>query len=292
MNKKINKLLFISSMTIFGTIAVFVRNIPLPSGEIALYRALLACLLIGMFLMVKRESFSLEKIKKALPLLIASGMAMGANWIFLFEAYNYTSVSTATLSYYFAPVIVTVVSPILFKERLSAKQIICFVMSTVGIVLITFARDTGESRSNLLGILLGLSAAVLYATVILLNKFIKDIDGIKRTFLQFVSAAIILIPYVIFTDGVNVGKLNTKGIICLLIVGIIHTGITYCMYFSSMKELEGQSVAILSYTDPLVAIILSVFLLSEPMTAQQIIGGVLILGFTLLNELPIKFHKK
>ena len=292
MNKKINKLLFVSSMAIFGTIAVFVRNIPLPSGEIALYRALLACLLIGIFLIVKREGFSLGKIKKALPLLIASGMAMGANWIFLFEAYNYTSVSTATLSYYFAPVIVTVVSPILFKERLTAKQIICFVMSTVGIVLITFAKDTGESKSNLLGILLGLSAAFLYATVILLNKFIKDIDGIKRTFLQFVSAIIILIPYVILTDGVNVGKLNTKGLICLLIVGIIHTGITYCMYFSSMKELEGQSVAILSYIDPLVAIILSVFLLSEPMTAQQIIGGVLILGFTLLNELPIKFKKK
>ena len=178
MNKKINKLLFVSSMAIFGTIAVFVRNIPLPSGEIALYRALLACLLIGIFLIVKREGFSLGKIKKALPLLIASGMAMGANWIFLFEAYNYTSVSTATLSYYFAPVIVTVVSPILFKERLTAKQIICFVMSTVGIVLITFAKDTGESKSNLLGILLGLSAAFLYATVILLNKFIKDIDGL------------------------------------------------------------------------------------------------------------------
>ena len=288
---KTYKLLLISSMTIFGTIALFVRNIPLPSGEIALYRAVLASLLIGAFLLIKKQKINLKEIKKELPLLLFSGIAMGINWIFLFEAYNYTSVSAATLSYYFAPIIVTVVSPILFKEKLTPKQLIGFLMSTVGIVLITGVSDVGASSSDIIGILLGLSAAVFYATVILLNKFIKTVDGISRTFLQFLSAIIVLIPYVFIGGGTNISSLNSIGWICLLVVGIIHTGITYCMYFSSVKELEGQSVAILSYIDPLVAVLISVFILHEAMNVWQCIGALLILGFTLWNELPSKKKK-
>ena len=75
------------------------------------------------------------------------------------------------------------------------------------------------------------------------------------------------------------------GWICLLVVGLVHTGITYCLYFSSLKELPGQETAILSYIDPLVAVLVSVLLLHEPMTMPQLIGGALILGFTVWNEL-------
>ena len=284
-------------MVIFGTIAVFRENIPLPSGELALYRALLASLLIGAFLLVnlliKKDKIQLKTLKNSLPILMLSGIAMGGNWIFLFEAYNRTSVATATLSYYFAPILVTIVSPILFREKLTLKQIICFIMSTIGIALIIiFTKDESGTQSSFIGIIFGLSAAVLYATVILLNKFIKNIDGIKRTFLQFISSLFILIPYVLIFDGINLGKLDTKAIICLLILGIVHTGITYCMYFSAMKELHGQSVAILSYIDPLVAILISVFMLGEEMNSLQILGGALILGFTLISELQFKIKKK
>ena len=284
-NQKYSRALFVSSMAVFGTIAVFIRNIPLPSSEIALYRALLAAALIGVFLLFKKRTIPLKKIKKSLPALLLSGVAMGINWILLFEAYNYTSVSSATLSYYFAPVLVTIVSPFFFRERLSAKQIICFVMSTLGIVLITGLGKSSEGSSDILGIALGLGAATFYATVIILNKFIKDIDGITRTFLQFIAAIVTLIPYVAFTCGINVSMLDTKGLICLLILGIIHTGIAYCMYFSSLKDMSGQKVAILSYIDPVVAVIISVFFLHEEMSVWQCIGGAMILGFTLWNEL-------
>ncbi len=280
------RIMLITSMGIFGTISVFVRNIPLSSGEIALYRAVLAAILIGIYLLVTKQKISFTNAKKELVLLLLSGMAMGINWILLFEAYNHTTVSSATLSYYFAPVIVILLSPIIFREKMSLKQIICFVMSTLGIVMITGIG--GTSDTNILGILMGLGAACFYATVILLNKFIKGIHGIHRTFLQFIAAIITLIPYVLLTSGVNVGTLNTKGWICLLIVGLIHTGITYCLYFSSIKELSGQKAAILSYIDPLVAVVISVTLLKEAITVWQIIGGVLILGFTLWNELPQK----
>lgn len=281
------RLMLIASMTIFGTLGIFVRNIPVSSGELALYRAVLAALLIAVFLLLTKQRIPFANIKKEVPLLLASGVAMGINWILLFEAYKYTTVSVATLSYYFAPVIVTVVCPVLFKEKLTGKQIICFIMSTLGLVLITGIGDIG-SGNDFVGILFGLGAAVFYATVILLNKFIKNVEDIHRTFLQFLSAIVILVPYVIMTSGVTLGNLNGIGWVNLLIVGLIHTGVTYCMYFSSLKELPGQKAAILSYIDPLVAVMISVTILGESMTLWQMIGGILILGFTLWNELPPK----
>lgn len=280
--------MLITSMTVFGTIGLFVRNIPLASAEVALYRAVLAAMLLGLYFVFTKQNIDFNAIGKELPLLLFSGAAMGFNWILLFEAYKYTAVSVATLSYYFAPVIVTVVCPILFREKMGAKQWICFVMSTLGIVLITGIGDLSGGNSHHIGIAFGLGAAVLYATVILLNKFIQGVAGIQRTFLQFLAAIAVLLPYVLCTGGINLNQLDAAGWGSLLIVGLFHTGITYCMYFSALKEMPGQEAAILSYIDPLVAVLISVFLLGETMTVMQIIGGLLILGFTLWNEIKTK----
>lgn len=281
-NKR-DRLMFGLSMAIFGTLAPFVRGISVSSGELALYRAILAAMFIGGYLLIKKQGISLRALKKELILLLLSGMAMGINWILLFEAYRYTTVSVATLSYYFAPVIVTVACPVLFREKLTGRQILCFVMSTLGLVLITGIGNL--SGGNLLGILFGLSAACLYATVIIMNKFIKKVEGIHRTFLQFLAAIVVLIPYVVLTGGVQLEKLNMTGWINLLVVGLVHTGITYCMYFSALKDIPGQKAAILSYIDPLVAVMVSVTVLGETMTVGQIVGGSLILAFTLWNEI-------
>ncbi len=281
------KLSMIVSMAIFGTIGLFKKQIPLTSGEIALYRAVLAAAVIVLVLLVTKQPLPFRAIKKELPLLLLSGAAMGFNWILLFEAYEYTTVSAATLSYYFAPVLVTVACPILFKEKAGVKQWICSIMATVGIVMITGLGDPAVGGTHLIGIGFGLGAAVLYATVILLNKYIKNVGGIHRTLLQFFAAIVVLVPYVVLT-GPTEGFIGGKGLAFMLIIGLIHTGFAYCLYFTAMKELPGQKVALLSYIDPLVAILLSALLLKEAMTPVQIVGGVLILGFTLLNEIEIK----
>lgn len=274
--------MYLLSMAVFGTIAPFVRRISVSSGELALYRAILGAALIGVYLLIRRENPFSAKLRREILLLLLSGGAMGINWILLFEAYRYTTVSTATLCYYFAPVIVTFLSPILFREALTPRQILCFVMATLGLVLITGV----EGRGNLTGILFGLGAAAFYAAVVLLNKYIRHTAGIQRTFLQFLAAIVILIPYVAATGGVTLSRLNSIGWVCLLVVGIFHTGITYCLYFSSLKAIPGQSAAILSYIDPLVAVLISVTVLHEPLSWQQALGGTLILGFTLWNLLP------
>ena len=280
-----SRLMMVTSMAIFGTLAPFVRRIGVTSGELALYRALMAAALIGVFLLVTRQKIPFAAIKKEIPLLLLSGMAMGFNWILLFQAYKFTTVSVATLSYYFAPVIVTILCPIIFREKLTRKQIICFIMSTLGLVLITGIGDLTGANSHLTGILFGLGAASLYATVIMLNKFIKNVEGIHRTFLQFLAAIVVLVPYVLLTPHTGFTTLDGIGWGCLLVVGFVHTGITYCLYFSSLKDLSGQKAAILSYIDPLIAVVISVTLLGESMSFVQAIGGVLILGFTLWNEL-------
>lgn len=281
------RLMILSSMAIFGTLAPFVRNISVASAELALYRAVLASVIIGLFLKLTHQKAVSGTTRKELMLLLASGVAMGFNWILLFEAYKYTSVSNATLSYYFAPVIVTVMCPVLFREKLTRKQVLCFVMSTVGIVLITGVGSLGGG-TDLIGILFGMSAAVLYASVVLLNKFIRNVEGIQRTFLQFLAAIGVLTPYVLLTGGVTLGTMDLLGWGCLLVVGLVHTGLAYCMYFSSLKYVSGQQAAILSYVDPLVAVLISVTVLGEPLGLVQALGGTLILGFTLWNELPGK----
>ena len=207
-----------AAAVIFGTLAPFVRGISVSSGELALYRAVMAALLVGGYLLVSGQKLALRANRReAALLLLLSGMAMGVNWILLFEAYRYTTVSVATLSYYFAPVLVTAACPLLFHERLTGKQIVCFVMSTLGLVLVIGVgglRGVADGR----GVVFGLGAAAFYAAVILLNKFIRSVAGIQRTFLQFLAAIVILIPYVAATGGVSLGTLDARGWVCLLIV--------------------------------------------------------------------------
>lgn len=277
--------IFMVTMVVFGTMAPFVRQVSVSSGELALYRAVLALLLIGPALLLSKQKLPQGQVKKALPLLLLSGAAMGFNWLLLFEAYKYTTVSVATLSYYFAPVLVTILCPVLFKEKMKPINWLCFIFSTVGIVLLTGLGDPTQGQSHLIGIGFGLGAAVLYASVMILNKYIKGVPGLQRTFYQFLAAVLVLIPYVLFTGGVTLGGVDTTGWICLLVLGLIHTGANYCLYFSSIKDISGQKAAILSYLDPLVAVVISVVILRESISVMQIIGGCLILGFTLLNEL-------
>ena len=283
--------MLIISVIVFGTLGIFTRNINVTSGELALYRAVLATILISVYMFFTGKFSKIKNIKKDGILLFFSGMSMGTNWILLFEAYRYTSISSATISYYFAPVIVTIICPFLFKEKMTKKKIICFIVSTIGLVLTIGINNITSGGNDFIGIMFGLMAACFYACVIIFNKLIKNVGGIERTFLQFCSAVIVLTPYVILTSGFNLDKLNSTGWIYLLIVGLFHTGITYCLYFSSLKDLPGQESSIISYIDPLVAVLISVLIAKESMTIWQIIGAILILGFTMLNEIPKKSKK-
>lgn len=277
----------IVSMTVFGTIGLFVRRIEITSAELALCRAGLAAVFLLLYFLVTHRHLRLSEIKKSLWLL-ASGAAMGINWMLLFEAYQYTTISLATLSYYLAPVLVTALCPLLFHERMTRTQLICFLMSTLGVALIIGSGGVQGGGSDVRGILFGVSAAVFYATVILLNKYITGVPALERTFVQFLAAILVLTPYVALTSGFHPGVMSTTGWVNLLIVGLVHTGLTYCMYFSAIRALPGQESSLLSYIDPIVSVLVSVLLLGEPLAPVQIVGVVLFLGFAIANEFTHK----
>lgn len=296
------KIKMVTAMLIFGSIGLFVKKAEISSGMLALVRGIVGTLfllatsgagkLLGFGKKDKMQEngdegyHSFRAVKKNGMLLVISGAAIGINWICLFESYRYTTIATATLCYYLAPVFVMLVSPVFLKEKLTPVKMGCIVVSLAGMVLVAdlFA-VSGQSGSNMKGILFGVMAAVLYASVIIMNKFLKDIKAVDMTISQLGVAALVLVPYVLLTEDVTAVELTPQTVGVLLLVGIVHTGFAYLLYFGSMAELSGQTTALFSYIDPVTAIILSAVLLHEPMSGAQAVGAVLILGSTLFSEI-------
>ncbi len=286
------RLKVITSMFIYGTIGVFVRYIPLPSSLIAMMRGLIGAPFLLLVLLVQKKRMSGADIRRnLLPLCISSAM-LGFNWILLFEAYRYTTVATATLCYYFAPIILVAVSPMLFKERMTLRKILCILTALFGMFFVSGVAENGiPSAAEFKGVLLALGAACLYAGVVVTNKMIHNISAYDKTIMQLALAAAILLPYNLFTGGFSGLEVNGFLLLMLLLVGIIHTGLAYCLYFGSVEHLKSQTLAILSYIDPVVAVLLSATVLKEPTSLWMLLGAVLILSAAVVSELPEK-HKK
>jgi drug/metabolite transporter (DMT)-like permease len=281
-----SKYKIIAAMLIFGSIGIFVKGINLSSSEIAFLRGVIGSAFLILASLFANQKLSFKSIKENLILLILSGAAIGFNWILLFEAYRYTTISNATLSYYFAPVFVMILAPFVLKEKLTPVKAGCILAAMAGLFLVVNIGGTsaGTSYNHPLGILYGLLAAALYSSVILMNKFIKNLSGFETTLVQLLVSALVLLPYVMIRDHLDFSGLDTKSLLLCLIVGIIHTGFAYLLYFSSIKDLTGQTIAVLSYIDPVSAVIMAAIFLGESMNIIQIIGGVLILGSTFVSE--------
>lgn len=279
------KFKIIFAMVTFGTIGIFVRNIELPSTVIALARGIIGTLFLMLVVFAKGQGLNKEAIKRNFMFLGISGACIGFNWILLFEAYRYTTVATATLAYYMAPIFVIMASPFVLKERLTSIKLFCVAMALTGMVLVSGVVQSGTEGVDFTGILCGVGAASLYATVILLNKFIKNISAYDMTIMQLGLAALVLLPYTLAVENIGALHPDTTSLLLLAVVGVIHTGFTYAMYFSSIQNLKAQTVAIFSYIDPIVAIILSAVLLNESMDIYTIVGAVLVLGSTFVSEL-------
>jgi len=286
------KILLLSSMSIFGTIGVFRRYIPFPSGMISLCRAIIGTIFLLGFIFIKGNKPDFPAIKNNLKLLIPAGIMLGFNWILLFEAYQYTAVSTATLCYYMEPVFFILAAAIVLKEKLTPKSLLCVIAALIGMGLVSGFNfsNFGEASasSDLKGVLLGLAAAVLYTTVVLISKHLQDIDGVNVSLVQLATSAVVLIPYVLIVEDTSTVQFNTLNISMLLIIGIVHTGIAYALYYSCLKDLKSQTVALYSYIDPVVSVLLAILILNESLSFMKLIGAVLILGAAIIGEFKPK----
>lgn len=281
------KLVF--AMIIWGTLGPLVKQIPLASGEIVLARVILGLATLGIIYFASggcRAGNTADRyaVRKDIAILFVSGAVMGFNWVFLFEAYKYTTVSMATVSYYCAPVIITALSPLVLGEKLTASRIAGIAAATAGMFMITGSLQGGSQP--LKGILFGLLAALFYACVTILNKQLKGgFTGIQITMIQLLAAGLVVTPYAVANHQGAWVMPHGAGLVCLIIVGVVHTGIVLHLYFSSMQILPGQSVAMCSYIDPVSSLLIAAAVLSERMSIVQIIGAVLIIGGAAFGEL-------
>lgn len=283
------KMYFVLSMVIFGAVGVFAKYIDLSSSEIALFMSLIGGLLLfGISIITKNKVSWLNIKENAFTLLLAS-IALSGNWVFLFQSYKETTIANAALSYYFAPVLVIVVSPIVLKEKLSLKKCLCACVALFGLVLILQSGRSGEDGNHLLGIVYGLIAATFYAILTLTNKFIRNMNGLEITVTQLLLSSVLLIAYLfIVKEKSGLFQISSDSLILILILGILHAGVGFYLFFSGMKGLEGQSIAILSYVDPLTSLLISALVIGESMTVFQIFGAILLLGSTFVSEVSIK----
>ncbi len=280
------KLQIVAAMLIFGSMGLLIRQLTLPSSVIAVWRGI-----IGMFFLwglgwATGKRVSLAALRANAVPLVFSGIALGINWIFLFEAYRHTSISVATLSYYLAPVFLVLMSCVILKEPITPLKGLCVLLALFGMVLVSgVGLSQTTQMGEAIGIGFGIGAALSYATLTLVNKLLKDISSLDATMVQLGIAALVLVPYGMLNGDFGGLAVDSKTVILIFVLGIVYTGLAFWFYFSGVHSLKAQTVAVLSYIDPVTAILLSAWFLQERLGLWQFVGAFLILGSTLFHEL-------
>lgn len=272
---------YISALLLFGSNGIVASFIALSSYEIVLLRTLIGSILLIVLFTLSNGKLTFVKHKKQFLCLAVSGIAMGASWMLLYEAYVRIGVSIASLLYYCGPVIVMALSPLLFKEKLTVLKIAGFLSVLCGVVFINGNALT--SSSDHFGILCGLLSAVMYAFMVIFNKKAKNITGLENATLQLFVSFLIVAIFVGFKQGFMM-DIPAASVLPLFILGLLNTGIGCYFYFTSIGSLPVQTVAICGYLEPLSAVLFSVIFLKETMLPVQIMGTVLILGGALFSE--------
>ena len=278
-----NYLLLIFPAVMWGTLGAFVRVIPLSSTQIALFRTILASATLIIIYIIRKNKINKIELQRNLPKFFLAGTAMAFNWIALFEAYKLTSVSVATVVYYLAPAFVIAASPFCFKEKLTVNKIIGLLAALVGMACVSLSAGIGEV--SILGIVLALGGAILYAVVTLTNKSIHSLSGYESAMFELTIAAIVLISYSIVLTNDTWETPSGIGLGSLVMIGVFHTGICYAMYFTAVQRVKAQTSAIFSFADPFAALFVSVFILQEELMLIQFFGAVLIIGGAMVAEL-------
>jgi RarD protein len=278
-----SNLKMILGMTIFGSIGIFVHEIGLPPAVIASIRAIVGTAFLAIILGFYSNRANLSDVKKNLLPIIISGTALGFNWIFLFQAYQQTTIPVATVCYNLAPVFVLVLSPILLRERVTPVSIACTLGALAGAILLSGI--TSGDAVNKTGVTYAIIAAILYAVIMLTNKKISGISSLDNAFYQMAVASVVTIAYSVFTVDMSTVTIGGNVGWMLLVLGILHTAVAYALVFSASKRMTAQAWGILSYLEPATAIVLAFFLLKQPITNIEILGAVMVFGFALINGL-------
>lgn len=274
---------YITAVVLYGTIGVFLRYVRLPSDLVALCRGVIGSGFILLYLKARNSRLNLSAVRANLKWLLLSGVSLGLNWVFLFAAYTHTTVAIASLCNYLAPIIVIIVSPLLLHESPDRRKLPCVFAAFTGIILISGVFTGGGG--NLTGVLMGLLAALGFVCVVICNRKIHNISALDKSVIQLAVSALTILPYTVLKAWETALHADIRSMLIVLLLGIVHTGIAYCLYFSGMGTLPVQTVAILGYLEPVVSVLSSALFLRETMPLSGWIGAVLILAAAVISEM-------
>lgn len=261
------------------------RFINAPTEYVVLWRGIIGSLTILPVMLIRREPPDMNAIRKNLKTLICSGFCLGFNWVFLFAAYKQTTVAIASLLNYMAPMTVIVLSPVLFKTKLTVKTKICAASAFLGIILVSGVLEANNGNFNPLGIFLGVMSAVGFVGITICNRSLKDIRPLDKTIAQLFFSILIVFPYVKIVDpDVHLWNLDTRSILLIIMLGVFQTGIAYILYFGGLGVLPVQTFSLLSYLEPVESVLLSALVLHEPISPLGILGTIMIIGAAAYNE--------
>lgn len=279
---QLERIKYIIAVVLYGTIGLFLRYVNLPSEIVAMFRGLIGSLFIYLYLRLKHVPIDKKAIRNNLFLLLLSGICLGLNWIFLFASYMTTTVAIASLCNYLAPLFVIIVSPLVLHEKLEIKKLPFVALAFLGIVLVSGVFD--EQKGSLIGIVYGVLAALVFSIIIICNRKLKDISVYDRSIVQLLVSAITILPYVlIHNQGLSLNP-DLRSILIVIMLGVIHTGLAYCFYFSGMAKLDVETIAILGYLEPVVSVICSTVFLHEPMSVFGWLGAFMIIFSAFMSE--------
>ena len=279
------RLQFITAVVLYGTIGTMTRFINLPSEVVVLVRGSFGALFVLLFQLSQGRRPDAQAIRANLRWLVASGILLGLNWIFLFAAYAHTTVAIASLCNYMAPIIVIAISPLVFHEHIGPKRLACIIAAFIGIVLVSDLPGGISGGVDLTGAGLGLAGALAFVGIVICNKRIGEVDAFDKVIVLLGISAVTVLPYVLVRNGgIPIGGAGALSYVLLAVLVVVQTGLAYIFYFGSMGVLPVQEIALLGYLEPVVSVLGSALVLHEPLGVAGAIGAAMVIAAAALGE--------
>lgn len=278
----LERIKFITSVILYGTIGLFLRYVSIPSEIVVMWRGIIGSVFIMLYMRLRGQWLNFDAIRPNALWLVLSGICLGLNWGFLFAAYMHTTIAIASLCNYMAPLIVILIAPIVLHEKLDKRKLPCVFVAFIGIILVSGVFEGASGKLS--GVMLGLASASCFVGLVICNRKFRDISAFDKAIVQLVVSALIILPYVLINNHNAILNWDTKSVMIILMLGIVQTGIAYCFYFDGLGSLPVQTLAILGYIEPVVSVLCSVVFLGENMSVMGWVGAAMILGAAVVSE--------
>lgn len=278
---------------IWGTLPIILKQINGASHVIVFYRVFFAFLAISLLFLVRGKT-ALLKVpnRRTVIIMMQQGVLLGINWMLFIGAFQYAKVATVELLCYAGPLLVTILAPFVLHEKLKPTIFIPLGFSFVGLLIILVPHGVNFDQSELLGASMASLSAFTYAALTLRNK--KVLPSVKTTvfvWYEYLAASLFLLPFALYSTAIGNGPTGAVSFFWLVTIGVVHTGFTGLLFFAGLRRLRADQSAILTYMEPVSAIVLAALLLREPLTLPTIIGGLMVVvGGTLVARMDAQAH--